>query len=58
MLILGMIRRLVVTSANVAVNSARTRRPKTFCKRFRSARGGRERLRGLGFATHPHIFDL
>ena len=62
--ILGMIRRLIVSLANAAVNHARQRRPKTkantkaFRKRFLSARGGRERLHALIFAKHPQLFDL
>jgi len=62
--ILGMIRRLIVSLANAAVNRIRQRRPKTkantktFRKRFRSARGGRERLHALVFAKHPRILDL
>ena len=59
-----MIRRLIVSLANAAVNRARKRRPKTkantksFRRRFRSARGGRERLHALIFAKHPQILDL
>lgn len=62
--ILGMIRRLIVSLANAAVNRTRKRRPKTkantktFRKRFLSARGGRERLHALVFAKHPQILDL
>lgn len=62
--ILGVIRRLIVSLANAAVNRIRQRRPKTkantktFRKRFRSARGGRERLHALVFAKHPQLFDL
>lgn len=62
--ILGMVRRLIVSLANAAVNRARKHRPKTkantktFCKRFRSARGGRERLHAMIFAKHPQILDL
>lgn len=62
--ILGMIRRLIVSLANAAVDQARKRRPKTkantktFRKRFLSARGGRERLQALIFAKHPQLFDL
>lgn len=62
--ILGTIRRVVVSLANAAVNRKRRKHPKTKCntnsfqKRFRSARGGRERLRSLIFAKHPDILDL
>jgi len=62
--ILGTIRRVVVSLANAAVNRARKRNPKTKCntrsfqKRFRSARGGRERLRALIFAKSPNVLDL
>jgi hypothetical protein len=62
--ILGTIRRVVVSLANAAVNRKRKKSPKTKCntrsfqKRFRSARGGRERLRALVFAKYPEILDL
>jgi predicted transposase YbfD/YdcC len=62
--ILGMIRRLIVSLANAAVNRARKRRPKTkantksFRKRFLSARGGRQRLHALVFDKHPQLLDL
>ena len=62
--ILGTIRRVVVSLANAAVNRARKKNPKTKCntrtfqKRFRSARGGRERLHGLIFAKSPQVLDL
>lgn len=62
--ILGMIRRLIVSLANAAVNRARKHRPKTkantksFRNRFRSAQGGRQRLHALIFAKHPQILDL
>lgn len=64
MLVLGMVRRLVVSLANAAVNRARRKNPKTkhntksFQQRFRSARGGEERLRALIFAKHPDVLDL
>jgi hypothetical protein len=64
MLILGMIRRLVVSLANAAVDRARRKNPKTkhntrsFQQRFRSKRGGEERLRALIFAKHPDVLDL
>jgi hypothetical protein len=61
---LGTIRRVVVSLANAAVDRARQKNPKTKCntgtfqKRFRSARGGRERLRALIFAKSPNVLDL
>lgn len=62
--ILGTIRRVVVSLANAAVNRARRKNPKTkgntnsFQKRFRSARGGRQRLQALIFAKSPNVLDL
>ena len=62
--VLGTIRRVVVSLANAAVNRARKKNPKTkantrsFQKRFRSARGGRERLHALVFAKSPALLDL
>lgn len=62
--ILGTIRRVVVSLANAAVDRARKKKPKTKCntrtfqKNFRSARGGRERLRALIFAKSPNVLDL
>jgi hypothetical protein len=62
--VLGTIRRVVVSVANAAVDLARTKNPKTKCntgsfqKRFRSARGGRQRLHALIFAKSPAVFDL
>ena len=62
--VLGTIRRVVVSLANAAVNRARKKNPKTKCntrsfqKRFRSARGGRERLHALIFAKLPNVLDL
>lgn len=61
---LGTIRRVVVSLANAAVNQARSQNPKTkhntrsFQNRFRSAHGGRERLRSLIFAKCPNVLDL
>ena len=61
---LGTMRRVVVSLANAAVDQARRKNPKTKCntgsfqKRFRSARGGRERLHALIFAKHPNVLDL
>mgnify|MGYP007130782813 CR=1 FL=1 len=62
--VLGMMRRLIVSLANAAVNRARKTNPKTklntrsFHKRLLSARGGRERLHAMIFAKHPQIMDL
>lgn len=62
--ILGTIRRVVVSLANAAVDRARRKNPKTksntrsFQKRFRSARGGRQRLHALIFAKSPDVLDL
>ena len=62
--VLGTIRRVVVSLANAAVDQARRKNPKTKCntrsfqKRFRSARGGRERLHALIFAKSPNVLDL
>jgi hypothetical protein len=62
--VLGTIRRVVVSLANAAVEQARRKNPKTkyntgaFQKRFRSARGGRERLRALISAKSPNLLDL
>ena len=62
--VLGTFRRVVVSLANAAVNRARKKNPKakyntnSFQKRFRSARGGRERLHALIFAKSPNVLDL
>jgi hypothetical protein len=62
--VLGTIRRVVVCLANAAVDRARKNNPKTksnvgsFQKRFRSARGGRERLHALIWAKCPNVLDL
>jgi hypothetical protein len=62
--LLGTIRRVVVSLANAAVNQARSKNPKTkhntrnFQNRFRSAHGGRERLRSLIFAKCPNVLSL
>lgn len=62
--VLGSIRRVVLSFANAAVDRARRLNPKTkyntksFQQRFRSARGGRERLRALVFAKLPTVLDL
>ena len=62
--VLGMIRRIVLSLANAAVDHARKAHPKTkantksFRQRFRAAQGGRERLHALIFAKHPDVLDL
>lgn len=62
--VLGMIRRIVVSLSNAAVDRARKKNPKTKCntksflRRFNSARGGQERLRALIFAKNPTVLDL
>lgn len=62
--ILGTLRRVIVSLANAAVDQARKKNPKTkhntasFQQRFRSARGGRERLHALLFAKSPNVLDL
>ena len=62
--VLGTIRRVVLSLANAVVDKARTlnpktkANPKTFQQRFRSARGGRERLQALVFAKSPNVLDL
>ena len=55
---------MVVSLANAAVDRARRRNPKTkhnprrFQKRFRSARGGRERRHTLIQSNFPTVLDL
>lgn len=62
--VLGAIRRVVVSLANAAVNRMRKKNRKTKCntasfqKRFRSARGGRDRLHALIFAKLPNVLEL
>ena len=63
-LVLGMIRRVVLSLSNAAVDKARQVNPKskfntkTFRQRFLSARGGRDRLHALIFAKNPAVLDL
>ena len=63
-LVLGMIRRVVLSLSNAAVDLARKAEPKTkfntkkFQQRFRSARGGRQRLQALIFAKSPALLEL
>lgn len=62
--VLGMIRRVIVSLANAAVDQARKVKPKTKCntrsfqQRFLSARGGRQRLHALLFAKIPATLNL
>lgn len=62
--VLGMIRRVIVSLANAAVDEVRKVKPKTKCntrsfrQHFLSARGGRERLYALLFAKNPTVLDL
>ena len=62
--VLGMIRRVVLSLSNAAVDKARLKNSKTksntksFRQRVLSARGGRERLQALIFAQHPAVLDL
>lgn len=63
-LVLGMVRRVVLSLSNAAVDVARQTNPKTkfntkkFQQTFRSARGGRERLQALIFAKVPAVLSL
>lgn len=63
-LVLGMIRRVVLSLSNAAVDQARQHNPKTkfntksFRQRYLSARGGRERLHALIFAQNPAVLNL
>lgn len=63
-LVLGIIRRVVLSLANATVDRARKANPKTkfntkkFQQRFRSASGGRQRLQALVFAKSPALRDL
>jgi hypothetical protein len=63
-LVLGMIRRVVLSLSNAAVDLARHANPKTkfntkkFQQRFRSARGGRQRLQSLILSKAPAVLDL
>jgi hypothetical protein len=63
-LVLGMIRRVILSLSNAAVDKARNKNPKTkfntksFRQRYLTARGGRERLHALIFAQRPAVLDL
>lgn len=62
--VLGMIRRVIVSLANAAVDQVRKVKPKTKCntksfrQHFLSARGGRARLHALLSAKNPNVLDL
>ena len=62
--VLGTIRRVGLSLSNAAVDQARRKNPKSkfntksFRQRFKSARGGRERLQALLFAQNPAVVDL
>jgi len=63
-LVLGMLRRVVLSLSNAAADQARKANPKSkfntksFRQRFLSARGGSERLHALIFAKHPAVLDI
>jgi len=63
-LVLGMLRRVVLSLSNAAVDKARKSNSKSkfntksFRQRFLSARGGRERLLSLIFAKNPAVLNL
>lgn len=63
-LVLGMLRRVVLSLSNAAVDQARKANPKSkantksFRQCFLSARSGRQRLHALIFAKHPQVLDL
>jgi len=63
-LVLGMIRRVVLSLSNAAVDQARSKNSntkfntKSFRQRYLSARGGRERLQALIFAQNPAVLNL
>jgi len=57
-------RRVILSLSNAVVDRARKKNPKTkyntnsFCQKYRSANGGRERLHALLFAKQPNVLDL
>jgi hypothetical protein len=63
-LVLGMLRRVVLSLSNAAVDKARKQNAKSkfntksFRQRFISARGGAERLHALILAKNPAVVDL
>lgn len=63
-LVLGMIRRVVISLSNAAVDQARRKNPQTKSntkssrQRYLSAHGGRERLQVLIVSQNPAVLDL
>jgi hypothetical protein len=63
-LVLGMLRRVVLSLSNAAVDKAHKANPKSkfntksFRQRFLSARGGRQRLQSLILSKNPAVLDL
>jgi hypothetical protein len=63
-LVLGMIRRVVLSLSNAGVDRARQANPKSKCntksfrQQFLTARGGRERLHALISAKNPEVLEL
>jgi len=63
-LVLGMLRRVLLSLSNAAVDQARKANPKSkfntksFRQRFLSARGGSKRLHALIFAKTPAVLDI
>lgn len=61
---LSRVRRVVLSLSNAMVDRARRKNPKSkynttsFCQKYRSANGGRERLHALLFAKRPNVLDL
>ena len=62
--VLGIVRRVVLSLANAAIDRLRQRRPKTkantktFRQRFLSARGGRHRLHSLVSSKRPNVLSF
>lgn len=62
--VLGMIRRVVLSLSNAAVDRARQKNPKSkfntksFRQRYLSARGGHQRLHALISSQNPAVLDL
>lgn len=63
-LVLGMIRRVILSLANAAVDETRQNNPKSKCntksfrQQFLSARGGRQRLHALIYSNYPAVLHL
>ena len=63
-LVLGVIRRVLLSLSNAAVDRARKANPKSkfttkkYQQRYRSAQGGAERLQSLIFAKTPQVLDI